>query len=98
MTITAKNALAIASLARLDLKMDIKALGKLIHDFDRIISYMDVLAEADVTGIEPMYSPMIQPTGPRPDEPKPSDPKKTEAIRAEAPERVGRYFSVPRLF
>jgi aspartyl-tRNA(Asn)/glutamyl-tRNA(Gln) amidotransferase subunit C len=98
MTEQTDAALAVAKLARLDLKMDLKALDKLARDFERIVSYMDILSEADVTGVEPMYSPMIDPLGSRPDEPSPPDPAKSEAILAEAPERVGRYFSVPRLF
>ncbi|MDR0549128.1 MAG: Asp-tRNA(Asn)/Glu-tRNA(Gln) amidotransferase subunit GatC [Deltaproteobacteria bacterium] len=98
MAIPSDAALKIAKLARLDLKMDLKALDKLTHDFDRIVSYMDILSLADTTGVMPMYSPMIEPVGPREDAPLPPDPEKSEAILGEAPETVGRYFSVPRLF
>ncbi|MDR1870800.1 MAG: Asp-tRNA(Asn)/Glu-tRNA(Gln) amidotransferase subunit GatC [Deltaproteobacteria bacterium] len=97
MTINQDTALAVARLARLDPSLDPVALDKLTQDFGRIVSYMDILAEVDTTGVTPMYSPMLEPLGPRPDEPKEPDPQKAEALLAAAPERSGRFFCVPRV-
>ncbi|MDR1084355.1 MAG: Asp-tRNA(Asn)/Glu-tRNA(Gln) amidotransferase subunit GatC [Deltaproteobacteria bacterium] len=100
MTINTDSALAMARLARLDLGAEPADLTKLAEDFDRIVAYMDILAEAETAGIEPMYSPMENTAGPRPDEvlePEGSAGK-AELILEQAPERVGRFFSVPRIF
>ncbi|MDR2422427.1 MAG: Asp-tRNA(Asn)/Glu-tRNA(Gln) amidotransferase subunit GatC [Deltaproteobacteria bacterium] len=97
MDVKANAPLAMARLARLDLKADLAALGKMASDFERIVGYMDILAEIDTQGVEPMYSPMVEPLGPRPDEPLARDERKADDILAEAPERVGRFFSVPRV-
>jgi aspartyl-tRNA(Asn)/glutamyl-tRNA(Gln) amidotransferase subunit C len=98
MGIDETTARAVAGLARLELagtdEGDVRAL---VEEFSRIVGYMDILAEADTEGVEPLYSPMVDPEPPRPDEPA-WDGRKAEDILGQAPERVGRFFSVPRVF
>jgi aspartyl-tRNA(Asn)/glutamyl-tRNA(Gln) amidotransferase subunit C len=96
MDVLADAPLAMARLARLDLKADLPALEKMASDFGRIVEYMNILAEVDTSGVEPMYSPMVDPVGPRPDEPRARDEGLADDILAQAPERAGRFFSVPR--
>ncbi|MDR1576789.1 MAG: Asp-tRNA(Asn)/Glu-tRNA(Gln) amidotransferase subunit GatC [Deltaproteobacteria bacterium] len=104
MTINPQTALAMAKLARLGLDGDPAdsayhaRLAQLAQDFDRIVSYMDILAEVDTQGVEPMYSPMVDPLGPRLDEPLANASSKADHILERAPETVGRFFSVPRIF
>ncbi|MDR1607158.1 MAG: Asp-tRNA(Asn)/Glu-tRNA(Gln) amidotransferase subunit GatC [Deltaproteobacteria bacterium] len=99
MTNNRQAALSMAKLARLgQTQSEASQADQLAQDFDRIVSYMAILNELDTTNIEPMYSPMVDPLGPRDDEPRPSQPQKSEAILGQAPETVGRFFSVPRIF
>ncbi|MDR2140646.1 MAG: Asp-tRNA(Asn)/Glu-tRNA(Gln) amidotransferase subunit GatC [Deltaproteobacteria bacterium] len=88
---------AMARLARLGLEPEPEAHQRLARDFERIVAYMDILAELDTQAVEPLWSPMVEPLGPRADEPREPDPKKTQAILDQAPESVGRFFSVPRI-
>ena len=102
MAIDENTARAVADLARLELagpsgEIDQGRLRALVEEFSKIVGYMDILAEAPTGGVEPLYSPMLDPQPPRPDVPS-LDSRKAEAILDEAPERVGRYFSVPRIF
>jgi aspartyl-tRNA(Asn)/glutamyl-tRNA(Gln) amidotransferase subunit C len=100
MTINSETALAMSRLARLDVGSDESALNKLAEEFDRIVTYMDILSEADTQGTEPMFSPMSATAGPRPDRVySPSEkPPVADLILDQAPDRVGRFFSVPRIF
>ncbi|MDR0356700.1 MAG: Asp-tRNA(Asn)/Glu-tRNA(Gln) amidotransferase subunit GatC [Deltaproteobacteria bacterium] len=107
MSIDESTVRAVLGLARLELpgssaggpneEENRRAVEVMVDEFSKIVDYMAILGEADVEGIEPLYSPMIDPQPPRPDEPV-ADPAKSEAILKEAPELVGRYFSVPRIF
>jgi aspartyl-tRNA(Asn)/glutamyl-tRNA(Gln) amidotransferase subunit C len=67
------------------------------EEFSKIVDYMAILDEADTEGVEPLYSPMLDPQPPREDVPR-SEEGRSDAILREAPELVGRYFSVPRCF
>ncbi|MDR1546050.1 MAG: aspartyl/glutamyl-tRNA amidotransferase subunit C [Deltaproteobacteria bacterium] len=100
MGVDAAAAAALARLVRLELGgggAGDEAL-KLIEDFGKIVGYMDILEQADVAGVEPLYSPMIEPLPPRADEPRePGEPSAAESLLAEAPERVGRFFAVPKI-
>jgi aspartyl-tRNA(Asn)/glutamyl-tRNA(Gln) amidotransferase subunit C len=69
----------------------------MVEEFAKIVDYMAILGEAQTAGVEPMYSPMLEPQPPRVDE-HVTDPDRAEAILGQAPQRVGRYFSVPRIF
>jgi aspartyl-tRNA(Asn)/glutamyl-tRNA(Gln) amidotransferase subunit C len=92
----------VADLARLELagpggRIDEASTEALVSEFVKIVGFIDVLAEAPTQGVEPLYSPMIDPQPPRADVPV-TDARKADDILGEAPERIGRYFSVPRIF
>jgi aspartyl-tRNA(Asn)/glutamyl-tRNA(Gln) amidotransferase subunit C len=74
-----------------------KTLETLVQEFAKIVQYMDILGQADTSGVEPLYSPMLDPLPPRYDEPS-NEPNSSDAILDSAPERIGRFFSVPRIF
>jgi aspartyl-tRNA(Asn)/glutamyl-tRNA(Gln) amidotransferase subunit C len=106
MALDEKTAQDIARLARLRLtdsedgalsEAASKTLETLVAEFAKIVGYMDILAQADTSGIEPLYSPMIDPLPPRDDEPR-SGPGASDDLLEGAPERIGRFFSVPRIF
>ncbi|MDR3135237.1 MAG: Asp-tRNA(Asn)/Glu-tRNA(Gln) amidotransferase subunit GatC [Deltaproteobacteria bacterium] len=98
MSIDENTAKTVASLARLELGDSDPGRAKaLVEEFSKIVGYMDILSEAPTEGVAPLYSPMVDPLPPRADEPV-RDPQKADAILGQAPERVGRYFSVPRIF
>ena len=102
MALDPKVAETVADLARLDLagasgqEVDPERYKALFEEFSKIVGYMDILAEAQTEGVEPLYSPMIDPEPPRDDNPK-TDSQKADELLSEAPEKVGRYFSVPRI-
>jgi aspartyl-tRNA(Asn)/glutamyl-tRNA(Gln) amidotransferase subunit C len=82
-------------LARLQLDPDPAAAAQLVEEFAGIIKAIDILSEADTSGVEPLYSPLAEVAGPRPDEPgRGAEP---EALLEQAPDRVGRFFAVPKI-
>ncbi|MDR2368325.1 MAG: Asp-tRNA(Asn)/Glu-tRNA(Gln) amidotransferase subunit GatC [Deltaproteobacteria bacterium] len=103
MAINENDARAVANLARLELGetagqvADPARLKALVDEFSKIVAYMDILNGAPTEGVEPLYSPMTDPLPPRADEPA-RDGQKADELLGQAPERVGRYFSVPRIF
>ncbi|MDR2455865.1 MAG: Asp-tRNA(Asn)/Glu-tRNA(Gln) amidotransferase subunit GatC [Deltaproteobacteria bacterium] len=99
MSLDDKAAKTVARLARLSLGGDAASDAEteaMVSEFAKIVGYMDILGEADAKGVEPMYSPMIDPQPARPDIPR-EDPSKADEILAQAPELVGRFFSVPKI-
>ncbi|MDR2934500.1 MAG: Asp-tRNA(Asn)/Glu-tRNA(Gln) amidotransferase subunit GatC [Candidatus Adiutrix sp.] len=95
MTLDQKTAERIAELARLHFDKDPAAAARLAKELSGIVKAMDILNEADVAGVEPLYSPLAEVAGPRPDEPgRGAEP---EALLDQAPERVGRFFAVPKI-
>ncbi|MDR2443733.1 MAG: Asp-tRNA(Asn)/Glu-tRNA(Gln) amidotransferase subunit GatC [Deltaproteobacteria bacterium] len=101
MSIDERTARAIARLARLSLDSDEAEnsqndLAKLVEDFSKIVGYMDILNEAETNGVEPLYSPMLEPEPPRPDVPRANEGV-ADLLLSQAPEKVGRYFSVPKI-
>jgi aspartyl-tRNA(Asn)/glutamyl-tRNA(Gln) amidotransferase subunit C len=68
----------------------------MVSEFEKIVGYMAILGEVDTAGVEPLYSPMIDPQPARPDVPR-EGPGIADELLAQAPERVGRLFSVPRV-
>jgi aspartyl-tRNA(Asn)/glutamyl-tRNA(Gln) amidotransferase subunit C len=95
MTLDQKMAERIAELARLQVDQDQAAAARLAGELADIVKAMDILSEADVRGVEPLYSPLAEVAGPRPDEPgRGAEP---EALLNQAPERVGRFFAVPKI-
>jgi aspartyl-tRNA(Asn)/glutamyl-tRNA(Gln) amidotransferase subunit C len=89
---------AVARLARLRLEEEGSdaAAEAMAEEFAKIVGYMDILSEVDTKGVEPLYSPMLDPQPPRPDVPR-SGPGRADEILSQAPERVGRFFAVPRI-
>jgi aspartyl-tRNA(Asn)/glutamyl-tRNA(Gln) amidotransferase subunit C len=100
-----KTAKGISVLSRLDLTLGLppekegEELQKLTEEFSKIVGYMDILAEVDTSGVEPLYSPMIDPQPPREDIPRTEDSQeqRSEWILDDAPMTFGRFFAVPRI-
>ena len=82
-----------AQLSRLAVSDEEKAL--FARQFGDILAYMDVLAEVDTTGIEPLYSPVQHEASLREDEAR--HLRSREAVLANAPHGDGEYFVVPRI-
>lgn len=101
MPIDLKTVLHTAELARLDLAYGLDeaeapaVLNKLAEEMAGIIGHMDILAEADTEGVEPLYSPMLEPPAPREDLPR--DSGLTEEMLGQAPDRLGNFFVVPKI-
>ncbi|MGE4443121.1 MAG: Asp-tRNA(Asn)/Glu-tRNA(Gln) amidotransferase subunit GatC [Desulfomicrobium sp.] len=93
MKISPEKALAIATLARLEISPE-QAVS-LSAQMDDILGYMDKLNELDTGMVEPMYTPVDQPGFLRPDEVK-KELSRADILR-NAPESDGEYFIVPRI-
>lgn len=83
----------IARLAKLDLnKLNIPALSE---DLSNILSFVELMGEADTTNIEPLSSPVPKDINLRPDIPNPSiDRNRFQAI---APATDGGMYLVPKV-
>jgi aspartyl-tRNA(Asn)/glutamyl-tRNA(Gln) amidotransferase subunit C len=93
MKISPEKALAIATLARLEISPgQASSLGAQMDD---ILGYMDKLNELDTGSIEPMYTPVEQPGFLRADEV--AKEFERAQILLNAPESDGEYFIVPRI-
>lgn len=93
MKISPEKALAIATLARLEISPErAAALGAQMDD---ILGYMDKLNELDTASVEPMYTPVDQPGFLRADEVS-REFERADILR-NAPESDGEYFIVPRI-
>jgi aspartyl/glutamyl-tRNA(Asn/Gln) amidotransferase C subunit len=107
MSLDRKIAERMANLARLDLesgqeglsqKQKEERLNRLLDEFSQIVGYMDILSQAATDGVEPLYNPLREPQGPRPDEPRLiRNENRSEEILAAAPDRQGRFFAVPKI-
>jgi aspartyl-tRNA(Asn)/glutamyl-tRNA(Gln) amidotransferase subunit C len=93
MKISPEKALAIATLARLEISPEQAA--TLGSQMDDILGYMDKLNELDTADVEPMYTPVDQPGALRVDEV--SREFSRAQILKNAPETDGQYFIVPRI-
>ncbi len=85
----------IASLARLKLSPEEEE--RLAGQLSAILGYVEELSSLDVSGVEPMTHALAAGEGPalRADEERPG--LGAEVAVAEAPERAGTYFQVPRI-
>lgn len=92
-TISQADVAHMATLSRLHVSPDEQAL--FARQFGDILAYMDVLAEVDTTGIEPLYSPVQHEGTLREDEAR--HLRSREAVLANAPHGDGEYFVVPRI-
>ncbi|MDR1035458.1 MAG: aspartyl/glutamyl-tRNA amidotransferase subunit C [Deltaproteobacteria bacterium] len=112
MAVDAMTAKAIADLARLSLSGgtvgdgpesggasagDAAYLERVADEMSKIVGYMDILNECDTAGVEPMYSPMLDPQPPREDVPRETSGGSSDWIVDGAPETFGRFFTVPRV-
>jgi len=93
MKISPEKALAIATLARLEISPGQAA--TLGAQMDDILGYMDKLNELDTADVEPMYTPVDQPGFMRADEVV-KELGRADILR-NAPESDGEYFIVPRI-
>jgi len=85
-----------AALAHLQIDPDPAAAARLAEEMAGLIKALDILSEADVSGVEPLYWPLLDGlAGPRPD--KPGRRAEPEALLDQAPDRVGRFFAVPKI-
>ena len=91
--ITAQEVEHVARLARLALSP--AELEKMRAELDGILGYIDKLRALDVEGVEPTSHAVPLTDVTRDDEPRPSVP--ADAMLANAPERAGELFRVPRI-
>ncbi|MDR1947680.1 MAG: Asp-tRNA(Asn)/Glu-tRNA(Gln) amidotransferase subunit GatC [Desulfovibrio sp.] len=98
MRVSKEQVLATAALCRLDLGTHGETsngayLETLAAQLDDVLSYMDILSGVDTRAVQPLYSPLRDPSPPRPDIAE----KKCSAaeILANAPERRDNFFVVP---
>ena len=83
----------VARLARLELTE--AELERMRAEMDAILAYMDKLRSLDTAGVEPTSHAVPLRNVTREDEPVPSAPR--EAMLANAPDRAGDFFRVPRI-
>ncbi|HEX6988740.1 MAG TPA: Asp-tRNA(Asn)/Glu-tRNA(Gln) amidotransferase subunit GatC [Bacillota bacterium] len=94
MPVTPEDVRRVAELASLHLAPEQEA--GLVHRFEQIIRYVDQLQEVDTRGVEPLAHPFAESSTPlRPDVARDGLP--LDEVLANAPERYGPYFQVPRM-
>jgi aspartyl-tRNA(Asn)/glutamyl-tRNA(Gln) amidotransferase subunit C len=93
MKISTDEVAKIAALARLRLPEDKAEL--FAAQMGDILGYMDLLAQCDTAGVEPLYSPVGHPAPLRPDEVRQTYAR--EEVLANAPEDDGQFFIVPKI-
>ncbi len=91
--ITLEEVEHVARLARLALTPEEKE--RMRSHLDAILAYIDKLRELDTTGVEPTSHVLPITNVMREDEVRPSFPK--EEMLANAPERDGDFFRVPKI-
>lgn len=91
--ITLEEVEHVARLARLALTPEEKE--RMRSQLDAILAYIDKLRELDTTGVEPTSHAIPMTNVMREDEPRPPFPK--EEMLANAPERDGDFFRVPKI-
>lgn len=93
MKITSEEVDYVAVLGRLTLEPEEKT--KYQSQLDDILKYMEMLSEVDTDEVEPMAGPVELYTPLREDEVKPS--LQVDEALANAPERAGSSFKVPKV-
>lgn len=94
MAVSKQTVLHVSKLARIDLG-DEAQIDTFARQMDQIVEYMDILAEADTSGVEPMFSPMSL-MGPLAEDIA-EDVYSRDEILAGAPEQEDGFFIVPRV-
>jgi len=93
MKITAEEAEQVAILARLRLTDD--EASQLTRQLDDILEYMDKLDRLDTAQVEPFTHPLETVNGLRAD--AVTNQPNTDALLANAPDRDGTFFKVPKI-
>jgi aspartyl-tRNA(Asn)/glutamyl-tRNA(Gln) amidotransferase subunit C len=91
--ITPEDVRHVARLARLELSE--AELERMRAEMDAILAYMDKLRSLDTTGVGPTSHAVPLRNVMRDDEPRPSFPR--DDMLANAPDRAGDFFRVPRI-
>ena len=91
--ISLKDVEHVARLARLELSDADKE--RMRRELDGILTYIDKLRALDTEGVEPTSHAIPMTNVMRDDTPRPSLPQ--DAMLANAPERSGEFFRVPRI-
>ena len=91
--ISLKDVEHVARLARLELSEAEKE--RMRRELDSILSYIDKLRALDTEGVEPTSHAIAMTNVMREDAPRPSFPQ--EEMLANAPERSGEFFRVPKI-
>jgi aspartyl-tRNA(Asn)/glutamyl-tRNA(Gln) amidotransferase subunit C len=91
--ITPEDVRHVARLARLELSE--AELERMRAEMDAILAYMDKLRSLDTTGVEPTSHAVPLRNVMRDDEPRLSFPR--DDMLANAPDRAGDFFRVPRI-
>lgn len=91
--ISLKDVEHVARLARLELSDADKE--RMRRELDSILSYIDKLRALDTEGVEPTSHAIPMTNVMRDDAPRPSLPQ--DVMLANAPERSGEFFRVPRI-
>lgn len=101
MAVSKKIVLHTSSLARLDLGAGASGpeaearIETFARQMNEIVGYMDILAETDTSGVEPMFSPMSLTAPPAADEA--ASFYSRDEVMANAPEQEDGFFIVPRV-
>lgn len=86
----------IAKLARIDIQtLDATDRNQLVNDMNRLVGFVDLLAEVDVDGVEPMAHPNDLTLRLRDDDP--AETPGVERILANAPSAAEGAFLVPQV-
>ncbi len=93
MSITTDTAARVAKLARI--RVDDDALPALAEDFNKILGFIDQLAEVDIEGVEPMVSVTPMRLKRRADEV--TDGNQQEKVLSNAPDAREGFFAVPKV-
>lgn len=83
----------IAMLARLQLSEE--EVGRMAHDLDAILGYVETLRELDTAAVQPMTHAVPFDCPLRDDQPAP--PLALDEALGNAPRRAGSFFEVPRI-
>ena len=93
MSIDTETAARVARLARI--RVDDDALPGLAQEFNRILGFIDALAEVDVDGVAPMVSVTPMRLKRRADEV--TDGGQTDKVLSNAPDAREGFFAVPKV-
>jgi len=93
MALSRDEVLKVGTLGRIHLSDD--EVGAFATQLSSILDYVGKLSELDTEGVEPLAHALDVHNVLRPDEPHESLP--TDLALAEAPDRAGRFFRVPRV-